>query len=120
MVGTEKACVHVADVHDRMPVVLQCDDWGRWVEGPPEDARALCPPCPAALRLSDGLMAASLALNFNDRYMDPFSIISAPSLPAQTRSRIAALGCAPFSSAWHLSLERGRPLLAPGAQQTAE
>jgi putative SOS response-associated peptidase YedK len=32
LVMTE-ACVHVANVHDRMPVVLQRDHWARWVEG---------------------------------------------------------------------------------------
>ncbi|WP_369815834.1 SOS response-associated peptidase family protein [Erythrobacter sp. QSSC1-22B] len=31
--GDDRACVHVADIHDRMPVVLQHDDWAKWVEG---------------------------------------------------------------------------------------
>lgn len=48
MVMTE-ACVHVADVHDRMPVVLQMDDWRHWVDGSPDEARALCQPYPAAM-----------------------------------------------------------------------
>jgi putative SOS response-associated peptidase YedK len=48
MVMTE-ACVHVADVHDRMPVLLQRDDWGQWVDGSPEEARLLCQPYPAAM-----------------------------------------------------------------------
>jgi len=48
MVMTD-ACEHVADVHDRMPVVLQRDDWGRWVDGSPEEARLLCQPYPAMM-----------------------------------------------------------------------
>jgi putative SOS response-associated peptidase YedK len=47
MVMTE-ACVHVADVHDRMPVVLQGDDWSKWVEGAPDEARELRQPYLAA------------------------------------------------------------------------
>lgn len=43
MVMTE-ACVHVADVHDRMPVILRPDQWQAWTEGPPEEARELCVP----------------------------------------------------------------------------
>ena len=46
MVMTE-ACVN--DVHDRMPVVLQRDDWGQWVDGSPEEARAMCKPNPAQM-----------------------------------------------------------------------
>jgi putative SOS response-associated peptidase YedK len=45
MVMTE-ACIHVADVHDRMPVVLQRKDWGDWLDGAPDDARLLCRPYP--------------------------------------------------------------------------
>jgi putative SOS response-associated peptidase YedK len=48
MVMTE-ACVHVAGVHDRMPVVLQRDHWAKWVEGAPEEVRKLCRPYPAAM-----------------------------------------------------------------------
>ena len=33
---------HMADVHDRMPVILRRDDWSRWTEGSPEEAIALC------------------------------------------------------------------------------
>jgi len=43
MVMTE-ACIHVADVHDRMPVVLHREDWICWTDAPAEDARALCVP----------------------------------------------------------------------------
>jgi putative SOS response-associated peptidase YedK len=48
MVMTD-ACVCVSDVHDRMPVVLQRDHWGRWADGTPEEARALCQPYPAPM-----------------------------------------------------------------------
>tara|TARA_R110002072_G_scaffold38314_20_gene111045 strand:+ start:21041 stop:21643 length:603 start_codon:yes stop_codon:yes gene_type:complete len=48
MVMTQ-ACEHVADVHDRMPVVVQRDHWAKWVEGAPEEARELCRPYPAAM-----------------------------------------------------------------------
>ena len=45
MVMTE-ACVHVADVHDRMPVILRREDWGDWLDGPPDAAGLLCRPYP--------------------------------------------------------------------------
>lgn len=45
MVMTE-ACVHVADVHDRMPVILRPQDWGDWLGGPPDAAALLCRPYP--------------------------------------------------------------------------
>jgi putative SOS response-associated peptidase YedK len=45
MVMTE-ACIHVADVHDRMPVILPRDDWADWLDGAPDDARLLCRPYP--------------------------------------------------------------------------
>ena len=45
MVMTE-ACVHVADVHDRMPVILRRDDWGDWLDGAPDAAGLLCRPYP--------------------------------------------------------------------------
>jgi putative SOS response-associated peptidase YedK len=45
MVMTE-ACIHVADVHDRMPVILQSSDWGDWLDGPPDGAGLLCRPYP--------------------------------------------------------------------------
>lgn len=44
MVMTE-ACIHVADVHDRMPVILRRDDWDDWLDGPPA-AGLLCRPYP--------------------------------------------------------------------------
>ena len=45
MVMTE-ACIHVAQVHDRMPVILRRDDWNDWLDGAPDDARLLCRPYP--------------------------------------------------------------------------
>lgn len=45
MVMTE-ACIHVADVHDRMPVILRRSDWGDWLDGPPDHATLLCRPYP--------------------------------------------------------------------------
>jgi putative SOS response-associated peptidase YedK len=45
MIMTE-ACLHVADVHDRMPVILQRDDWGDWLDGAPDKAGLLCRPYP--------------------------------------------------------------------------
>jgi putative SOS response-associated peptidase YedK len=41
MVMTE-ACIHVADVHDRMPVILRPSDWSDWTDGPPDSAGLLC------------------------------------------------------------------------------
>jgi putative SOS response-associated peptidase YedK len=38
----------VADLHDRMPVILAPDDIGRWLEADPDEAGALLRPCPAA------------------------------------------------------------------------
>lgn len=43
MVMTE-ACVHVAGVHDRMPVILRPDQWSAWTDGPSDEAKALCEP----------------------------------------------------------------------------
>lgn len=48
MVMTE-ACIHVADVHDRMPVILRRDDWADWLDGPPDAAGLLCRPYPDLL-----------------------------------------------------------------------
>jgi putative SOS response-associated peptidase YedK len=48
MVMTE-ACVHVAGVHDRMPVVLRPDQWATWTDGAPADAHALCQPYAGAM-----------------------------------------------------------------------
>lgn len=45
MLMTE-ACIHVADVHDRMPVILKRDDWNDWLDGAPDDAKLLCRPYP--------------------------------------------------------------------------
>jgi putative SOS response-associated peptidase YedK len=45
MVMTE-ACQHVADVHDRMPVILRRDDWAAWLDGAPDLAGLLCQPYP--------------------------------------------------------------------------
>ena len=46
MVMTE-ACIHLAGVHDRMPVILQRESWSDWLDGPPDAARLLCQPYPA-------------------------------------------------------------------------
>lgn len=43
MVMTE-ACIHVAGVHDRMPVILAPQDWDRWANGAPAEALELCQP----------------------------------------------------------------------------
>ena len=48
MVMTE-ACIHVADVHDRMPVILRPSDWGDWLNGPPDAAGLLCRPYPEVM-----------------------------------------------------------------------
>ena len=48
MVMTE-ACIHIADVHDRMPVILARDTWTDWLDGSPDDARLLCQPYPAEM-----------------------------------------------------------------------
>ena len=48
MVMTD-ACVHVADVHNRMPVILSQDRWTDWLDGPPDAARLLCAPYPAEM-----------------------------------------------------------------------
>jgi putative SOS response-associated peptidase YedK len=45
MVMTE-ACQHVADVHDRMPVILKREDWADWLDGAPDKAGLLCRPYP--------------------------------------------------------------------------
>lgn len=65
MVMTE-ACIHVADVHDRMPVILRRDDWSDWLNGPPDAARLLCRPYPdlmAAKRTSDPWVRRQAAAN---------------------------------------------------------
>ena len=45
MVMTE-ACQQVADVHDRMPVILKRADWADWLDGAPDAAGLLCRPYP--------------------------------------------------------------------------
>lgn len=50
MVMTEAgACIQ--GVHDRMPVVLHRDTWPDWLDGPPDNARTLCQPYPADMRV---------------------------------------------------------------------
>lgn len=44
-----EACIHVADVHDRMPVILSRETWEDWLDGPPDAARLLCQPYPAEM-----------------------------------------------------------------------
>ncbi|KRA80804.1 SOS response-associated peptidase [Altererythrobacter sp. Root672] len=51
MVMTE-ACIHVADVHDRMPVILRREDWTDWLDGPPDAAELLCRPYPAMMTVN--------------------------------------------------------------------
>ena len=41
------ACELVQGVHDRMPVILQRETWGDWLNGPPDAAKLLCQPYPA-------------------------------------------------------------------------
>ncbi|MEE2795624.1 MAG: SOS response-associated peptidase family protein [Pseudomonadota bacterium] len=41
MVMTD-AAGDAAQVHDRMPVVLNATDWSRWTDGPPDEARGMC------------------------------------------------------------------------------
>jgi putative SOS response-associated peptidase YedK len=41
-----EACIHVADVHDRMPVILKREDWADWLNGAPDAAGLLCRPYP--------------------------------------------------------------------------
>ena len=36
------SCEQMAEVHDRMPVILPRETWGTWLDSPPEDAIALC------------------------------------------------------------------------------
>lgn len=40
------ACIHVADVHDRMPVILRPEEWRDWLDGPLDVAKSLCRPYP--------------------------------------------------------------------------
>ncbi len=39
----------MADVHDRMPLILAREDWQRWTDGPPDEALALCRTWPGPL-----------------------------------------------------------------------
>ena len=39
----------MADVHDRMPVILRCEDRERWLNGSADEALALCQTWPGAL-----------------------------------------------------------------------
>jgi putative SOS response-associated peptidase YedK len=43
-------CPQMADVHDRMPVVLARTDWEQWLAGTPAEAFALCQTVQANLR----------------------------------------------------------------------
>jgi len=44
MVMTDSAGSAAEDVHTRMPVLLAPDDYAGWVQGSPEEAKALCRP----------------------------------------------------------------------------
>ena len=48
MVMTESS-PDMADVHDRMPVIVRRDDWERWTDGGFEDALSLCRTWPGPL-----------------------------------------------------------------------
>lgn len=45
------ACIHVAGVHDRMPVILAREDWADWLNGPPDAAHLLCRPWPGEMQV---------------------------------------------------------------------
>ncbi|MBO9518071.1 MAG: SOS response-associated peptidase [Porphyrobacter sp.] len=51
MIMTE-ACTHVADTHDRMPVILRREDWPDWLDGAPDDAALLCRPYPELIAVN--------------------------------------------------------------------
>ncbi len=52
VIVTTPANAEMAEVHDRMPAILEPADWEAWLEGDPEAASALLRPAPAAtLRL---------------------------------------------------------------------
>ena len=51
MVMTE-ACSQMTDVHDRMPVILAREDWGRWTQGSADEALALCRTCELTLTVA--------------------------------------------------------------------
>jgi putative SOS response-associated peptidase YedK len=42
-------CEQMADVHDRMPVILRPEHYGQWTQGSPEDALTLARTCDDAL-----------------------------------------------------------------------
>jgi putative SOS response-associated peptidase YedK len=44
-------CPQMADVHDRMPVLLTPDEWDLWTQGTPEEAMALARTCHVELAI---------------------------------------------------------------------
>ena len=44
-------CPAIAEIHDRMPVILKPQQWELWVRGTPEEALALCCSWDGALSL---------------------------------------------------------------------
>jgi putative SOS response-associated peptidase YedK len=50
MIITE-ASVQVAAVHNRMPVIVERQDWQRWLYGSPDDAQRLCTPFAGAMHI---------------------------------------------------------------------
>ena len=50
MVMTD-ACVHIGEIHDRMPVLLSPEDYGQWMSGSPADALDLCRPWSDAVQI---------------------------------------------------------------------
>jgi len=51
MVMTDSAGSAASDIHTRMPVLLAPDDYGRWLSGPPDEAKALCSAWTGPLRI---------------------------------------------------------------------
>ncbi|BDI60697.1 SOS response-associated peptidase [Qipengyuania nanhaisediminis] len=51
MVMTDSAGSAAEGVHSRMPVLLAREDYGRWTEGSPEEAKALCKPWSGEIRI---------------------------------------------------------------------
>lgn len=45
-------CMAVAEIHHRMPVILSPADYGGWLEGPPDEALALCRPWEGLLEVT--------------------------------------------------------------------
>lgn len=44
-------CEQMADVHDRMPVILEHASWDQWLHGSPSEALFLCQTCSSELQI---------------------------------------------------------------------